>query len=52
MSGKRSKRVRRVVRRHFGEQYFELYNTLCSQPLKHRIRTACRILFGGKLKAK
>lgn len=50
MSGKRTKRNRRVIRKQLKGDFFELYNALCSDPLKLRIKTAWRILRGKKLR--
>ena len=44
MSGKRAKRVRKTVRRMLRHDAAELFNMLCDEPIKSRLKIAWAIV--------
>jgi len=51
MSGRRSKKLRKELRKAFQGKHRELFNRICDMPLKERLKAACRILFRRKFPA-
>lgn len=48
MSGKRSAKLRQVVKENMARQYDALFNALCEQPLRKRLRIALCIVMKRK----
>lgn len=49
MSGKRSKKIRKVARAAMGARTDEIFNALCDRPLGLRMRIATSIVFKRKV---
>jgi hypothetical protein len=48
MSGKRAKRIRRVVKKQFGNDFVKLHNHICHQPFKTRWRIGWELIRAKK----